>query len=671
MARAATQPTAAVPAQQQQPPGKTAVKAAAIATEPSTPRTTTGNTTKTGASSSSSKPRSSGSPRAPAPGFTIRTPLVWAIQLFFAIAGPLFALTLRAGKAAVGAVDPLAKNPVTGPFVSTALDALADFVTNYRGVFVTLFVNPICLGWDIVDAMRDWVLDQAMPSVGDVAVRRAIHEDRVRGIQQQIKDLVARGATRLCTSRPGFLTMSVRAPVYKDKWTGVDVQALRDAIEIDEARQVVLVEPGCTMGRLSRELIKQGWTIQVLPELDELTVGGLISGFGIETSSHKYGLFQHTCTAYEVVLPSGEYIRCDKDNHPDLFAAMPWSHGCIGFLVGAEIKIIRAQPFIRMEYFPCHTRADANALFELKSRDNRNDFVESLMYSPTSSVVMAAVMAPSVPRGAVYNPIGRYYKPWFYKHVESYLAKPALNYTTADGQAASPYVEYIPLRDYYHRHTRSIFWEQASIVPFGNEPWYRYLFAWAGPPKVAMLKLTSTGKIKEQFVTKHVAQDMLVPMPALDASLKKFDEEFNLYPLWLCPMRLLSPPEDLLALRKDPAPVLKKILAEHPHRYEPQPVTTPAGSMTPPHPAEQLYVDIGAYGIPTAPNFHHERSLARLEEFVRSVQGYQALYADSMMSRAELRQMFDHRLFDEMRAKHKVGTLLPDVWDKVNRHARD
>ena len=41
------------------------------------------------------------------------------------------------------------------------------------------------------------------------------------------------------------------------------------------------------------------------------------------------------------------------------------------------------------------------------------------------------------------NRIGLWYKPWFYKHVASYLHK------------QGPIVEYIPLRDYYHRHTKA------------------------------------------------------------------------------------------------------------------------------------------------------------------------------------------------------------------------
>lgn len=61
------------------------------------------------------------------------------------------------------------------------------------------------------------------------------------------------------------------------------------------------------------------------------------------------------------------------------------------------------------------------------------------------------------------NSIGSYYKPWFFKHVENYLK------TNREG------LEYIPLRQYYHRHTRSIFWELqvrlGSLRPWLSRQW--------------------------------------------------------------------------------------------------------------------------------------------------------------------------------------------------------
>ena len=40
--------------------------------------------------------------------------------------------------------------------------------------------------------------------------------------------------------------------------------------------------------------------------------GGLIMGVGIETSSHKYGLMQHVCVSFELVLADGSVVRCSK-----------------------------------------------------------------------------------------------------------------------------------------------------------------------------------------------------------------------------------------------------------------------------------------------------------------------------------------------------------------------
>ena len=42
------------------------------------------------------------------------------------------------------------------------------------------------------------------------------------------------------------------------------------------------------------------------------------------------------------------------------------------------------------------------------------------------------------------NEIGQWYKPWFFKHVEAFME------TSSDTAA----VEYIPMKDYYHRHSR-------------------------------------------------------------------------------------------------------------------------------------------------------------------------------------------------------------------------
>lgn len=82
--------------------------------------------------------------------------------------------------------------------------------------------------------------------------------------------------------------------------------------QINENSETVRTEPMVTMGQITATLIPKGWTIPVVPELDDLTIGGLINGSGIETSSHLYGLFQHICVSYEIVTPDGSLVNCSK-----------------------------------------------------------------------------------------------------------------------------------------------------------------------------------------------------------------------------------------------------------------------------------------------------------------------------------------------------------------------
>ena len=62
---------------------------------------------------------------------------------------------------------------------------------------------------------------------------------------------------------------------------------LPNILSIDESLQRVRVEPMVTIGELNDYLIKKGWMLPVVPELDDLTIGGLVMGGGIETTSHK------------------------------------------------------------------------------------------------------------------------------------------------------------------------------------------------------------------------------------------------------------------------------------------------------------------------------------------------------------------------------------------------
>ncbi len=509
----------------------------------------------------------------------------------------------------------------------TKLEQVFEHIlTHYRGIFATLFLLPISAGYGAFDTIRNWLAFRFNSAP-------AKHDARVAAVIGQILDWQQQGAEqKLCTARSGWKTMSELVPKYKLSARKIEV-GLYDILEIDEQRRIVRLEPLATMGQISRSLISRGWTLPVVPELDTLTVGGLIMGFGVETSSHKYGLFQHICAAFEIVTAEGKLVKCSPTENAELFYQIPWSHGTLGFLVAAELNIIPVKKYVRLEYQPVFSLDSMVEVFEQASRDtDHNDFVEGLMYSSDQAVIMRGRFSDEVGADGVINAIGRWYKPWFYKHAQTYLTQKKQG------------VEYVPVRDYFHRHTRSYFWAMEEIIPFGNNPLYRTLLGWALPPSIELLKYTetqTTQRLRERY---HVVQDMLVPIRHLKQSIAYFDEHFRLYPLWLSPMAI-----------KD-------------HGRQPgfvHPLIMKDGTV------DEMYVDIGAYGTPGKANFDNAVALPLLEKFVIEQQGYQALYARTFMSSEDFRTMFDHSDYDRLREQLPYcRQAFEEVYDKVSSKGR-
>ncbi len=499
---------------------------------------------------------------------------------------------------------------------------LIDFITEYRGVFVTIFVLPVSLLFKIFMRARNQ-LSFLMNSAPDK------HPQKITAVQNQVKDWIQHTgrSVPMCTARPGWQAMSLKQGNYKKTHYKVNTD-LPDILKINYDKGTVYVEPMVNMGQITATLTPIGWTLPVVPELDSLTVGGLINGFGIESSSHKYGLFQHICVSFEIVTADGELKKCSKKENQDLYYAVPWSHGSLGFLVGAEIRIIPAKKYVHLTYIPFKSRKALLNRFEQESAKSfyeAYEFIEGLLYSKDQGVLMLGRFSDQVPPGKTKNAINYFWKPWFYEHVRTFLDR------------SQPDEEWIPLRHYYHRHTRSLFWEMKQIIPFANHPLFRYLLGWMTPPEISLLKLTETKKIHELYDAHHMDQDVLVPMGALAQTLAFIDKNIDFYPLWLCPCRIMA---------------------------------TPIRGMVNPSGLEDMFVDVGIYGEPAVKNYQAETTVRKLEAFVREVNGYQALYADTYQTREELRRMFDHTLLDKLRQQSNAVGAFPEPFDKVSRKAR-
>ncbi|KAL3894290.1 MAG: hypothetical protein SGCHY_005362, partial [Lobulomycetales sp.] len=498
-----------------------------------------------------------------------------------------------------------------------------------------LFVIPILLPASTIYTWY-WTLRSFLTRLSSASNR---HEENVLSIQRQIKAWRKSGSENLlCTARPSFLSIGLRNQKYKKKDNQITLR-LYNILCLDTDAMTVTVEPGVNVGQLTRFLNPKGFTLPVVPELDDLTFGGLMNGYGIESSSHKYGLLNDFVVSAELVLGDASVVQCSATENPDLFRAVPWSHGSLGFLTSLTMKIIPCKPYVRLVYEPVYTLDNMCQRFGDLARGKVDPvtkereqcmFLEAVQYDYNNGVLTYGDFADHVGDDGELNSIGLWYKPWWYKHAEKYL------------HSGKKTVEYIPIRDYYHRHTRSIFWEMELILPMGNHPIFRYLLGWIMPPSISFLKGTQTEYVKRHYQDMHIAQDYLLPLEYLKESITVSHELYDIYPLWLCPHAVY---------KTEPQGAIRA----------PQSGTSEADM--------EMYVDLGIWYCPKAwtqgRNFDGRAATREFEAWLRQHRGYQATYAVTEQTAKEYYTMFDDTLYKQVREKYGAVGVFIGSYDKI------
>lgn len=173
-------------------------------------------------------------------------------------------------------------------------------IIKQRWIFVCLFLLPLSVLYEIFLSVRNWLAFKYYSSP-----KR--HAKRVQHVQEQVRNWNKKGRVKpMCTARPGWMTVSLRVGKYKQTHEKIQVN-LMDVLEVDTERSVVRVEPLVTMGQLTATLLPLGWTVPVLPELDDLTVGRQVNHTTYPSLHGVAGLLLHDHT----YLPSSPFSYFD------------------------------------------------------------------------------------------------------------------------------------------------------------------------------------------------------------------------------------------------------------------------------------------------------------------------------------------------------------------------
>ena len=136
-------------------------------------------------------------------------------------------------------------------------------------------------------------------------------------------------------------------------------------ISVDPVARTADVQGMCTYEDLVDATLPHGLIPLVVPQLRTITLGGAVTGLGIESTSFRNGLPHESVLEMDVFTGAGEVVTATPDNeHADLFATFPNSYGSLGYATRLRIELepVRSHVALRHVRFtrhavPCRTRS--------------------------------------------------------------------------------------------------------------------------------------------------------------------------------------------------------------------------------------------------------------------------------------------------------------------------
>ncbi|KAK7408594.1 hypothetical protein QQX98_009242 [Neonectria punicea] len=407
----------------------------------------------------------------------------------------------------------------------------------------------------------------------------------------------------------------------------IDTSNLNHVLEVDTAKKTIFVEPNVSMGALVEATLKHGLIPLVVMEFPGITVGGGFSGTSGESSSFRYGAFDATINSIEIVLADGTIANASKSEKQDLFWGAASAFGTLGVVTLLEVQLRDAKKYVELSYQLSTGPAETARRIQEECGKESNDFVDGIVYSMDSTVICVGRLVDELPSGSEPRHFTRRQDRWFYLHVEKAQQ-------TLKKDPSAIVTDYIPIVDYLFRYDRAGFWVAKYAFKYFLTPFNR-VTRYILDPLLRTSVMYSAGH-KSGIFDYYMVQDVGVSYDSVEEFQSWLHEKHNIYPLWLCPLRLQRDSPD----------------SGHGLHSEFSKPGTPG------------LLNFGIWGPLTGNRrdaINHNRAL---EQKVEECGGKKWLYAQAYYTEDEFWRHYDRTSYDALRSKYSAGYLL-SVYDKV------
>lgn len=454
---------------------------------------------------------------------------------------------------------------------------------------------------------------------------------------------------KIATAVKGFFERREAYRVFKGstnstrprpKGSAVDISSLSNVLSVDRARRTALVEPNVPMDKLVEATLRHGLVPPVVMEFPGITAGGGYAGTAGESSSFRHGFFDETINYVEMVLGNGEVVKASNTERQDLFRGAAGAVGTLGLTTMMELQLVEARKFVKTTYHRTSSVAEAVARVRAETKNPENDYVDGILFSKDHGVIVTGKMTDDKPAEAPIQTFSNARDPWFYLHAQDVTRalKPA-GATVEGSPEGSSAVDYVPLGEYLFRYDRAGFWVAAQgwtyfkLVPFNRlTRWFLDDFIHT---RMMYRALHASGES-----ARFVVQDLSLPYDNAEKFVNYTADEFNIWPLWLCPLKGTTQP------------------TFHPHTG----ITETDAATGKEEQAQMLNIGLWGWGPHDFDKFvdkNHD-----LESKLIELGGRKWLYAHTYYPEDEFWKVYDKKTYDALREKYHATTL-PNVYDKV------
>jgi len=404
---------------------------------------------------------------------------------------------------------------------------------------------------------------------------------------------------------------------------GLDTSGLTHVISVDPAARTADVAGMCTYEDLVAATLPRGLAPQVVPQLKTITLGGAVTGLGIESTSFRNGLPHESVLEMDILTGHGDIVTASPGEHPDLFRAFPNSYGTLGYAVRLRIELEPVEPFVALTHLRFHALADLveamDDIIETGRLDGvRVDYLDGVVFSADESYLCVGVQT------AASGPVGDYTRQQIY-------------YRSIQHDDGAKH-DRLTIHDYLWRWDTDWFWCSAAfgaqhplIRRFWPRRYRRSSSYWKLMRYERRFDLGDRlERLKRRPPRERVIQDVEVPIERCAEFLDWFLANVPIEPIWLCPLRL----------RDD------------------------GGWPLYPLAPDRTYVNVGFWSTVPVGSTEGETN-RRIERRVGELDGHKSLYSDSYYSPEEFDRLYGGDAYRAAKARYDPDSRLLDLYAKA------